>query len=101
MNADNQPDFELPDDLSNEVAAQLIECLYERGRVIENRTLAQIRQPRPTNRQAPSAKRQAPSAINSRRCGTTTRRFDPNVIRNLRSIQNRALRHLTALLRRH
>ena len=44
MNADNQPDFELPDDLSNEAAAQLIECLYERGRVIENRYFTQIRQ---------------------------------------------------------
>ena len=44
MNADNQGDFELPDDLSNEAAAQLIECLYERAPVIENRYFAQIRQ---------------------------------------------------------
>ena len=44
MNADNQRDFELPDDLSNEAAAQLIECLYEIARVIENRYFAQIRQ---------------------------------------------------------
>ena len=44
MNADNERDFELPDDLSNEAAAQLIECLYEVARVIENRYSAQIRQ---------------------------------------------------------
>jgi hypothetical protein len=44
MNADNERDFELPDELSNEAAAQLLECLYEIARVIENRYFAQIRQ---------------------------------------------------------
>lgn len=44
MNADNERDFELPDDLSNEAAAQLVECLYEIARVIDNRYFAQIRQ---------------------------------------------------------
>jgi hypothetical protein len=44
MNADNPRDIELPDDLSNEAAAQLIECLYAIARVIENRYFAQIRQ---------------------------------------------------------
>ena len=59
MNADIQPDFELPDDLSNEAAAQLIECLYERGRVIENRTFAQIRQ----HYARPTAKRHQQSPL--------------------------------------
>ena len=44
MNANNQRDFELPDDLSNEAAAHLIECLYEIARLIENRYCAQTRQ---------------------------------------------------------
>ncbi|MFT5176620.1 MAG: hypothetical protein ACI8W7_004816 [Gammaproteobacteria bacterium] len=44
MNADNECDFELPDDLSAEAAAQLIACLYEIARVIENRYFVQIRQ---------------------------------------------------------
>ena len=44
MNGCHQRDFELPDDLSNEAAAQLIQCLYEIARVIENRYFAQIRQ---------------------------------------------------------
>lgn len=44
MNTDDQRDFELPDDLSNEAAAQLIECLYEIARVIENHYSSQIRQ---------------------------------------------------------
>ena len=44
MNADYERDLELPEDLSNETAAQLVECLYEIARVIENRYFAQIRQ---------------------------------------------------------
>ena len=44
MNTDNERDFELPQGLSNETAAQLIECLYEIARLIENRYFAQIRQ---------------------------------------------------------
>lgn len=44
MNGHNEPDFELPDDLSNETAAQLIECLHKIARGIENRYFAQIRQ---------------------------------------------------------
>ena len=43
MNTDDERDFELPDDLSDEAAAQLIECLYEIARVLENRYFAQIR----------------------------------------------------------
>jgi hypothetical protein len=58
MSADDQRDFELPDDLSNEAAAQLIACLYEIARVIENRHFAQIRehyarQPTERNEQSP------------------------------------------------
>ena len=44
MNDNGEPGFELPDDLSNEAAAQLLECLYELARVIEHRYFAQIRQ---------------------------------------------------------
>ena len=44
MNADNERDFELPEGLSDEAAAQLIACLYEIARVIENRYFAQLRQ---------------------------------------------------------
>ena len=44
MNGGHERDFDLPDDLSNEAAAQLLQCLYEIARVIENRYFAQIRQ---------------------------------------------------------
>jgi hypothetical protein len=44
MNARHERDFELPDDLSDEAAAQLLECLREIARAIENRYFAQIRQ---------------------------------------------------------
>ena len=44
MNADDERDFKLPDDLSDEAAAQLIECLYEIARALENRYFAQLHQ---------------------------------------------------------
>ena len=43
MNTDDERDFELPDNLSDEAAAQLICCLYEIARCLENRYFAQIR----------------------------------------------------------
>ena len=43
MNTDDERDFELPDNLSDEAAAQLICCLHEIARCLENRYFAQIR----------------------------------------------------------
>jgi hypothetical protein len=44
MNIEHERELELPGDLCDEAAAQLIECLYEIARVLENRYFAQIRQ---------------------------------------------------------
>lgn len=37
-----EPPLELPSELSDEAAAQLIECLYEFARYLENRYFAQL-----------------------------------------------------------
>ena len=67
MNTDDERDFELPDNLSDEAAAQLICCLYEIARCLENRYFAQIR------------RHYTPTTMNSCRCGTKIRPSDPPV----------------------